>query len=132
MIRFAHILLPFLLSCWSQGLMASSRVVVLNHHQKEKSQTTISLRSDSIQFSGRSHHSVGIDFQVECDTAAFAMESKVKYTYPESMEQGLCGGDDATTTYTLRPKKRGTHVVYTVVNFRGDEESRTKHVIIVK
>lgn len=132
MVRFAHLLLPLLLSFLSQGLRASSRVVVLNHQQKDKTRTTISLRSDSIQFSGRSHHSVGIDFQVECDTAAFAMETKVKYTYPESMEQGLCGGDDATATYTLRPRKRGTHVVYTVVNFRGDEESRTKHVIIVK
>jgi hypothetical protein len=111
--------------------MASSRVIVLNHGDV-KSKATVLLRSDSIQFSGRSHNSVGIDFQLECDTAAFYRSKRVEYMYPESMEQGLCGGDDATTTYTLRPKKRGTHVVYTVVNFRGDEESRTKHVIIVK
>lgn len=131
MTRFVYLLITFLFSLMSQGVQASSRVIVLKHGV-EQSKTTISLRSDSIQVSGRSHNSVGIDFCVECDTAAFASSSKVEYVFPESMEKGLCGGDESTTTYTLRPKKRGTFVVYTVVYFRGNEESRTKHVIIVK
>ena len=115
----------------SQEQQASPKIVVLNHRE-ENSKTEISLGSDSIQVMGRSQNSVGINFLMECDTTAFAVDFKSAYENPESMERGERGGDGMTVIYTLTPKKKGTFTVYTVVNYRGREESRTKHLITVK
>jgi len=115
----------------SQELQASPKVVVLDH-RAEDSRAEISLGSDSIQVNGLSHNSIGLFFKVECDTAAFAVDSKMSYMNPESMERGERGGDAMTVTYTLTPKKKGIFTVYTVVNLSGMEESRTKHTITIK
>ena len=132
MLSFSRILLfSFMLSFFSQELQAGPKIIVLNHNE-ENSETKISLGSDVIQIEGRSHNSVGINFIVECDTTAFAVKSSSAYSNPESMEKGERGGDNSTVIYTLTPKKKGTFTVYTVVNYRGNEESRKKHIIKIK
>lgn len=78
------------------------------------------------------HGSVGFWYSIEYDHDAFVLSHNVKYDDPESVEKGLCGGDSAVLTCTLRAMRRGTYVVKVVHDYRGDIERVVTYTITVK
>lgn len=108
--------------------MEASKQVQLHETVKDE----INLNGDRLILSGRYHGSVGITYDVECDSTSFVTRSDLKYKTPEKIEAGMCGGDDSTITYTLIPQKRGVFEIFEVSAFRGSETKRVKHIVTVK
>lgn len=65
----------------------------------------INLNDGRLILSGRYHGSVGITYDVVCDSSSFVTRRDLKYKAPEKVKAGMCGGDDSIITYTLIPKK---------------------------
>lgn len=93
---------------------------------------TLQLGKESVSYIGGIYPSVGTDFRIECDTTAFKIAKNVEYYNPEAMSQGMPGGDQAQVVYTLYPQRKGIFIVHEVINFRGEETGRIKHIVIVK
>ncbi len=92
----------------------------------------IKLNGDHLTFKGRVHGSVGIEYSIEYDKAAFRMEYGHKYSHPVKDGKRMPpGADRKIVTYELTPLKRGIFDIYEVEGFRGRETARKKHMIVV-
>lgn len=95
-------------------------------------QHEIDMDGGRLTLSGKYHGSVGITYDVECDSTAFVLRREKRYKSPWKVKARMRGGDDSTVTVTLIPQKRGVFEVYEVSGFRGTETKRVKHIITVK
>ena len=97
-----------------------------------KKTKTIYLKGGQLTFTGRYWGSVGHTYEIEFDKEAFNMQSKRAYKHPEMVAAHMCGGDDGTLSFTLKPKKKGEFTVIEIFKFRGQETRRIKNTIVVK
>ena len=98
----------------------------------QETQKTISIKDGKISFVGRYWGSVGYTYEIEYDKEVFNAQSKRNFKHPEKVAAHLCGGDDGTLTFTLKPKKKGEFTVIEIYKFRGQETKRILNTIIVK
>ena len=100
---------------------------------------------DSLHFSGKSYSSVGCQYYLEFDNAAFKMETQVKDLYKPREDDFIidertgerkfrrpCGGDEQAIVYILTATKKGVYQISEIVAFRGDIESKKIYRIKVK
>lgn len=85
-----------------------------------------------IQYSHSIYSSVGYNYEIEYDKAAFVLTYKTIYDDPDAVSKGMCGGDSAILTTTLIPQKKGTHIVKVIHTFRGNVNSVITYCINVK
>lgn len=97
-----------------------------------KKTKTIYLKGGQLTFTGRYWGSVGHTYEIEFDKEAFNMQSKRAYKHPEMVAAHMCGGDDGTLSFTLKPRKKGEFTVIEIFKFRGQETKRIKNTIVVK
>lgn len=97
-----------------------------------KKTKTIYLKDGRLTFTGRYWGSVGHTYEIEFDKDAFNMQSKRTYKHPEMVAAHMCGGDDGTLSFTLKPRKKGEFTVIEIFKFRGQETKRIKNTIVVK
>lgn len=97
-----------------------------------KKTKTIYLKGGQLTFTGRYWGSVGHTYEIEFDKEAFNMQSKRAYKHPEMVAAHMCGGDDGTLSFTLKPRKKGEFTVIEIFKFRGQETRRIKNTIVVK
>lgn len=97
-----------------------------------KKTKTIYLKGGQLTFTGRYWGSVGHTYEIEFDKEAFSMQSKRAYKHPEMVAAHMCGGDDGTLSFTLKPRKKGEFTVIEIFKFRGQETKRIKNTIVVK
>lgn len=92
----------------------------------------IYLKGGQLTFTGRYWGSVGHTYEIEFDKEAFNMQSKRAYKHPEMVTAHMCGGDDGTLSFSLKPRKKGEFTVIEIFKFRGQETKRIKTTIVVK
>lgn len=92
----------------------------------------IYLKGGQLTFTGRYWGSVGHTYEIEFDKEAFNMQSKRAYKHPEMVAAHMCGGDDGTLSFSLKPRKKGEFTVIEIFKFRGQETKRIKTTIVVK
>lgn len=97
-----------------------------------KKTKTIYLKGGQLTFTGRYWGSVGHTYEIEFVKEAFNMQSKRAYKHPEMVAAHMCGGDDGTLSFTLKPRKKGEFTVIEIFKFRGQETKRIKNTIVVK
>lgn len=97
-----------------------------------KKTKTIYLKGGQLTFIGRYWGSVGHTYEIEFDKEAFNMQSKRAYKHPEMVAAHMCGGDDGTLSFSLKPRKKGEFTVIEIFKFRGQETKRIKTTIVVK
>lgn len=97
-----------------------------------KKTKTIYLKGGQLTFTGRYWGSVGHTYEIEFDKEAFNMQSKRAYKHPEMVAAHMCGGDDGTLSFSLKPRKKGEFTVIEIFKFRGQETKRIKTTIVVK
>lgn len=97
-----------------------------------KKTKTIYLKGGQLTFTGRYWGSVGHTYEIEFAKDAFNMQSKQTYKHPEMVAAHMCGGDDGSLTFTLKPRKKGEFTVIEIFKFRGQETKRIKNTIVVK
>lgn len=97
-----------------------------------KKPKTIYLKGGQLTFTGRYWGSVGHTYEIEFDKEAFNMQSKRAYKHPEMVAAHMCGGDDGTLSFSLKPRKKGEFTVIEIFKFRGQETKRIKTTIVVK
>lgn len=98
--------------------------------EDEDSEITIMLGSE-IEYSHRVHASVGSSYHVEYNKSAFKLSCEKNFDNPESVAMGMCGGDSAVQTCTLRTLKKGSHKIKIIHEFRGDIERVITYTITV-
>lgn len=86
---------------------------------------------DTVQYSGKVHASVGIGYWIEYDEDAFVLNCDTKYNNPGAVAAGMCGGDAAVRTCTLRALKKGVYKVNVIHDFRGKTEKVITYTISV-
>lgn len=77
------------------------------------------------------HGSVGISVDVYYDESQFSLKKYLRYHNPESIERGLCGGDEATKTFKFTPLKVGIHRIVLLEDFREDIVNTKVYEIVV-
>lgn len=92
----------------------------------------IYLKGGRLTFTGRYWGSVGYTYEIEFDKDAFNMQSKRTYKHPEMVAAHMCGGDDGSLTFILKPRRKGEFTVIEIFKFRGQETKRVKNTIVVK
>lgn len=97
-----------------------------------KKTKTIYLKGGQLTFTGRYWGSVGHTYEIEFGKESFNMQSKRAYKHPEMVAAHMCGGDDGTLSFTLKPRKKGEFTVIEIFKFRGQETKRIKNTIVVK
>ena len=108
------------------------RVIIIALHGNSRAVgSIIYIRNGEIKLSGTVYGSVGYDHKIVYPKDAFLVTEKFKYTSPELMKEGMCGGDEAIVEYTLEPRKRGLFKVREELYFRGKLESRVLHHYLV-
>ena len=97
-----------------------------------KPEVTVSV-GQLLVYKGHEQESVG--FFLSCDISnpdIVVMESqKIEYAYPEKMESGMTGADDAVRIFTLKAVSPGTTHLSFTLDFRGDIESREVIKVVV-
>ena len=111
----AALFLPLLASCGSGGYEITMDDQVVG---------------DSIVFTGLEHNSVGLVYEIEYDVDKFDVTKDFEYKNPKNKR--MRGGDKGTATYTLRPKAKGKYTLYEVETFKGKEQKRIEHKVVVK
>lgn len=107
---------------------ACRRVIIIALHGNSRAvDSIIYIRNGEIKLSGTVYGSVGYDYKIVYPKDAFFVTEKFRYTSPELMKEGMCGGDEAIVEYTLEPRKRGLFRVYEELYFRGKLENRVLH-----
>lgn len=107
---------------------ACRRVIIIALHGNSRAvDSIIYIRNGEIKLSGTVYGSVGYDYKIVYPEDAFFVTEKFRYTSPELMKEGMCGGDEAIVEYTLEPRKRGLFRVYEELYFRGKLENRVLH-----
>lgn len=92
----------------------------------------ININGGRLILSGQYHGSVGVTYDVECDSTAFVVRREQKYKTPEKVNAGMCGADDSTVVFTLIPQKKGIFEILEVSGFRGNVTKRVKLLVTVK
>lgn len=85
---------------------------------------------DSIVFTGLEHNSVGLVYEIEFDEKKFDINKTFKYN--NIRNKRIPGGDKGMATYVLFPKAKGKSTVYEVETFKGKEQKRIEHNVVVK
>lgn len=85
-----------------------------------------------ITYSHSVHWSVGYNYSVEYDKAAFKLSENLRYNNHDAVANGMCGGDKAILTSTLTPMKKGRFIVKIIHAFRGGQEQVITHDITIK
>ncbi len=107
---------------------ACRRVIIIALHSNSRAvDSIIYIRNGEIKLSGTVYGSVGYDYKIVYPEDAFFVTEKFRYTSPELMKEGVCGGDEAIVEYTLKPRKRGLFKVREDLYFRGNLEKRVFH-----
>lgn len=91
----------------------------------------ISLNNGKIKFKGKYWGSVGYDYRIDYPKKAFHVTEKFTYLHPQLMGNGMCGGDEATVEYTLKPLKSGLYRITEETLFRGEIEKHHIHYYLV-
>ncbi len=102
-----------------------------NNYTSHRYDAIIPLGS-SISFSGRRHGSVGVDYQVVCDTNSFVVKESSDYTNPNFSVRPMCGGDEEWVKFTLESVRKGIFTIEEVSSFRGNIDKIKKHIIKVQ
>lgn len=102
-------------------------IIIALHGNNRAVDAIIDIRNGEIKLSGTIYASVGYDYKIVYPKDAFLVTEKFKYTSPELMKEGMCGGDEAIVEYTLEPRKRGLFKVREELYFRGNLENRVLH-----
>lgn len=97
-----------------------------------KQENIISLQKGEIKFVGRIHGSVGWEYKLIYLPWAFSANQNITYHHPEMMKAGMCGGDDATVEYTLKPNQPGLFEIREHILFRGKLEESYIHFYLVE
>lgn len=92
----------------------------------------ISLRNGEIKFVGKIHGSVGWEYKIIYPHESFSAYRNITYCHPEMMKAGMCGGDEATVEYTLKPLKTGLFCITEEIHFRGNLEECHIHYFLVE
>lgn len=87
---------------------------------------------DVLEYSARTHGSVGNDYRCEYDETAFDMEVFTKYYNPVQMDMGCCGADEAIVTCLLTAKKKGDFKVRFIHKIYGAESDVMEYRFSVK
>ena len=118
--------------------LAQNKTIGNNYVQTECSQDVVKktkiiyLQGGRLTFTGRYWVSVGYTYEIEFDKDAFNMQSKRTYKHPEMVAAHMCGGDDGTLSFTIKPRKKGEFTVIEIFKFRGQETKRIINTIVVK
>lgn len=97
-----------------------------------KQESIISLRNGEIKFVGKIHGSVGWEYDVIYPQDAFNVNRNVTYCHPEMIEAGMCGGDEASVEYILKPLIPGLYCITEEIHFRGELEKSYIHYFLVE
>lgn len=97
-----------------------------------KQENIISLQRGEIKFVGKVHGSVGWEYELIYPQWAFSANRNITYHHPEMMKAGMCGGDEATVEYTLKPLKTGLFCITEEIHFRGNLEECHIHYFLVE
>ena len=92
----------------------------------------IKLGNEEIKFVGKIHSSVGWEYDISYPEEAFSMNQHITYHHPEMMEARMCGGDEATIEYTLKPLKTGLFCIGEKTHFRGNLKEWNIHYFLVE
>ena len=103
-----------------------------NYLEIEVEHHNVSFPDGELSFMGRRHGSVGINYNIVFDKSEFDGECSCQYLHPEQMRRGDCGADDSVLTWTLKPLKKGTFLVYEYLDFRGEITNFVKNIITVE
>ena len=97
-----------------------------------KQENIISLENGEIKLIGKIHASVGWEYDIVYPRDAFGVYQKVIYHHPEMMRARMCGGDEASVEYILKPLKYGLFCITEEVHFRGALEKKHIHYYLVE
>lgn len=92
----------------------------------------INLRKGEIKFVGKIHGSVGRGYEIIYPQESFSVCRNITYCHPEMMKSGMCGSDEATEEYILKPLKAGLFCITEQVHFRGNLEECCIHYFLVE
>lgn len=92
----------------------------------------INRNCEKIILRGKEHLSVGYEYELVYSPKAFRSKRKIMYLYPEKMQEGMCGGDEAVVEYSLYPLKCGLFNVLENVYIRGELQCRYIHYFLVE
>ena len=118
--------------------LAQNKTIGNNYVQTECSQDVVKKtkiiyrKGGRLTFTGRYWGSVGHTYEIEFDKDAFNMQSKRTYKHPEMVAAHMCGGDDGTLSFTIKPREKGEFTVIEIFKFRGQETKRIINTIVVK
>ena len=131
-------ILVIMLAMVGLNSLAQNKTIGNNYVQTECSQDVVKktkiiyLQGGRLTFTGRYWGSVGYTYEIEFDKDAFNMQSKRTYKHPEMVAAHMCGGDDGTLSFTIKPRKKGEFTVIEIFKFRGQETKRIINTIVVK
>ena len=108
----------------------AQQVIPTNGEQGMNSKQRECRVGDSFVLTSTRHGSVGMNCYMEYDHDAFDVKESSAYDNPQ--KQNTCGGDRQTITYKFTCKKRGTFVIRSVEDFRGELSTRAEYSITVK
>lgn len=97
-----------------------------------KQESIISFSNGEIKFVGRIHGSVGREYEIIYPQESFRVYRNITYCHPEMMKAGMCGADEATIEYKLKPLKTGLFCITEEIHFRGNLEERYIHYFLVE
>ena len=97
-----------------------------------RQENIINLRNGEIKFVGKIHGSVGWEYEIIYPYESFIVNRDITYCHPEMMKAGMCGGDEATVEYTLKPLKTGLFCITEEIHFRGNLEECHIHYFLVE
>ena len=131
-------ILVIMLAMVGLNSLAQNKTIGNNYVQTECSQDVVKktkiiyLQGGRLTFTGRYWGSVGYTYEIEFDKDAFNMKSKLTYNQPEEVASYMCGGDEGTLSFTIKPRKKGEFTVIEIFKFRGQETKRIINTIVVK
>ena len=131
-------ILVIMLAMVGLNSLAQNKTIGNNYVQTECSQDVVKkikiiyLQGGRLTFTGRYWGSVGYTYEIEFDKDACNMQSKLTYNHPEEVAAHMCGGDEGTLSFTIKPRKKGEFTVIEIFKFRGQETKRIINTIVVK
>lgn len=98
-----------------EQVITKKQAIILDDESYEYSATLC----DELYYTHEVHSSVGSSYYADFDTSAFEMRTAMKYDDPESVKEGMCGGDRGEKTSIFIPRKTGNYKIKIYHNFRG-------------
>lgn len=111
-----------------EQVIAKKRAIILDEESDEYNATL----SDELYYTHEVHASVGSSYYAEFDTSAFEMRAAMKFDNPESVREGMCGGDRGEKTSIFIPRKTGNYKIKIYHNFRGKITDSITYKVYIK